>query len=51
MKCQSCKTEMQIKQGEPISDSQYRQVFQCRNPNCGEYGKEIEVLRHLKRKS
>lgn len=44
MKCKVCKTEMDICKGERLSDSQYRQVFKCRNSQCEQYGKTIEVI-------
>jgi len=45
VKCEKCRVEMEISKGERLSDSQYRQVFQCRNKSCSEYHKPIEVIR------
>lgn len=38
---------MEISKGEYLSDSQYRQVFQCRNKSCSEYHKPIEVIKEV----
>lgn len=47
MKCNVCQVEMEISKGEYLSDSRYRQVFQCRNKLCSEYHKPIEVIKEV----
>lgn len=44
MKCEKCKTEMEIYKGQETQEG-YEVIYRCRNSQCPEYEKNIEVIK------
>lgn len=44
MKCEKCKTEMEIYKGQETQEG-YKVIYRCRNSQCPEYEKNIEVIK------
>lgn len=45
MKCEQCKVEMEIYKGQELPEGKYKVIYRCRNSQCPEYEKNIEVIK------
>lgn len=45
MKCEKCKTEMEIYKGQELPEGRYKVIYRCRDSQCAEYEKNIEVIK------
>lgn len=43
MKCERCQIEMKIKRAVAAENGERRPIYVCRNPDCEQYGREIEL--------
>lgn len=44
LKCEKCKMEMEVYKGQEIQEG-YKVIYRCRNSQCPEYEKNIEVVK------
>ena len=44
LKCEKCKTEMEVYKGQETQEG-YKVIYRCRNSQCPEYEKNIEVIK------
>ena len=47
MKCDKCKVEMQVYKGQEVPEG-YRVIYKCRNSQCPEFDKDVEVIKRYK---